>query len=170
MSELTQAKLKEFLHYDPETGIFTWKVRSSIMVRVRAGDIAGCKKTSLSGKTYVQICLDGRLYYAHRLAWLYMKGYFPDQIDHSDGNGVNNIFSNLSGVSDAENKKNVRLFSRNSSGIPGVKWYPKRGRWYTYIGRQYLLWTPDFFEACCARKSAEVRLGFHANHGTVRPL
>ena len=170
MSELTQAKLKEFLHYDPETGIFTWKVRSSIRVRVRAGDIAGCKHKLSTGKTYIKISLEGREYYAHSLAWLYMAGHFPPMIGHANGDGTDNRFCNLYEGSRAETQKNMRLFSNNSSGISGVRWHPKRGRWHSYIGGQFLLLTPDFFEACCARKSAELRLGFHVNHGSVRPL
>ena len=77
---LTAERLREVLDYDPDTGVFTRKVRTASSVKV--GDVAG----SLNGKGYIRIRVDGRLYFAHRLAWLYVHGEWPvDQVDHING-------------------------------------------------------------------------------------
>lgn len=79
---LTQHRLKELLHYEPETGVFTWKVDSRDGGRGhRSGDTAG---TLAQGYTVIRV---GKVVYkAHRLAWLYVHGSFPEhEIDHVDG-------------------------------------------------------------------------------------
>ena len=74
---LTQAKLKEVLHYDPETGDFTWQVSTANCIKV--GALAGSKDSY----GYHKIAIKGKTYKAHRLAWLYTHGEFPeDAIDH----------------------------------------------------------------------------------------
>ena len=77
MSEITQAELRRRLDYDPETGVFTWRI--TVNSRAIAGETAGTK----NGLGYHQLTLDRKIYLAHRLAWLYMTGEWPkDQIDH----------------------------------------------------------------------------------------
>lgn len=83
---LTLDRLKELLHYDPETGVFTWLSNRG---SAKVGETAG-RKTDY----YVQIKINRRSYMAHRLAWFYMQGTWPkDQIDHKDLNKANNVFS-----------------------------------------------------------------------------
>lgn len=113
---LTQERLKELLSYDPLTGVFLWKVDRG---GKKAGDIAGCKKRS-----YTMISIDDEIYRAHHLAWLYMKGNFPDLfIDHRDLNKHNNIWTNLREATKSQNMANVGLIKSNKSGFKGVSRY-----------------------------------------------
>jgi len=112
---LTQSDLKSLLHYDPETGLFRWLV--NIRQAVRVGDIAG---TTTPGG-YIVIRIARRGYQAHRLAWLYMTGKWPDdQIDHEDLNKANNIWSNLRPATHQQNQANRRAFKTNKLGLKGV--------------------------------------------------
>src|SRR5690606_33021363 len=87
---LTRERLAEVLDYDPTTGIFLWKKPTGS--RAVAGSVAGT--VNLSG--YIQIQIDGTIYYAHRLAWLWMTGSWPNnEIDHSEMNPADNRWSNL---------------------------------------------------------------------------
>lgn len=107
MKELTQARLQELLAYDPETGILTNR---------RLCRPAG----SSQGTGYLQIEVDGRKYLAHRLAWLYAHGKFPEKdLDHVDGDRGNNRLSNLREATRAENMQN-RVPTPGASGFPGV--------------------------------------------------
>lgn len=169
--KLTQERLKQLLDYDPVTGDFTWKVERG---GTNIGDIAGhtCYKNT---KQYTLIGIDRSLYRAHRLVWLHVHGRFPKQeIDHINGNGTDNSLGNLREVDRKENCKNMRLHNHNTSGISGVSWRKQRSSWRAYVtvgNKQVSLGHFDnLFDACCARKSAERALGFHANHGSDRPL
>lgn len=169
---LTFEQANERLAYDPETGGFTWKIRSR---KTKVGSIAGSVKISDSGKKYRLIGLFGRHYKSHRLAWLLMTGSFPDQqLDHIDGDGCNNKWSNLRAVTPQENQRNMRLMRHNTSGVCGVSWSKSSNKWFAHIkiGRKTksLGYFTDKADAVAARKSAESILGFHANHGTQRSL
>tara|TARA_R110000787_G_scaffold105430_1_gene212847 strand:- start:31 stop:522 length:492 start_codon:yes stop_codon:yes gene_type:complete len=127
---LTQERLKELFHYDPYTGVFTRLVRISRNTKV--GDIAGRLRNS---KGYHYIRLDGKFYYTHRLAWLYMIGEFPSgQIDHINGNKDDNRFTNLRDVSQSTNMQNLRKpRSGNTSGFLGVSWNQQSCNWRAQI-------------------------------------
>lgn len=126
--ELTQEKLKEILRYDPETGVFYWKV--SVSQNTSAGSVAGCYNRF----GYCTIRIDGVGYGAHCLAWLYTVGEFPlDELDHIDGNPSNNRFDNLREATNAENGRNRKLNSNNMSGFKGVC-QAVNGRWQAQIG------------------------------------
>ena len=116
----THERLKELLHYDPATGVLTWRVRSR---NTRVGDIAG----RLLNGGYRSIGIDRRAYQAHRLAWLWMTGEWPKgDIDHIDGDPLNNRFENLRDVSHGINQQNQnRAHSNNKTGFLGVS---PRGR------------------------------------------
>jgi len=128
MASLTQARLKELLNYDPETGVFTNKVRRSQM---SVGAIAGTK--TVYG--YWQLWLDGKTVKAHRVAWLYVYGSWPEQqIDHIDGNPLNNRIKNLRDVSPLINQQNQhRVRKSNTSGYPGVSWHKSTQRYRASI-------------------------------------
>lgn len=173
MKELTQEELKAQLKYDPETGMF---VRVSAKTKgAKIGDIAGYDRPSAGGKRYTVIKICGRAYMASRLAWLYMNGRWPENIvDHKDGDGTNNKYSNLRDVTSHENCKNRRKRVDNTSGVCGVGWSVVVGKWHSYIWvdkkKKVLGYFDDFFEAVCSRKYAEFIYGYHPNHGKERPL
>lgn len=124
---LTQLELKSILHYDPKTGTFT---RLTNKGPSKKGDVAG---TQSHPRGYVQISVKSKSYYAHRLAWLYMKGYMPEMVDHINGNTSDNKFANLRKCSMSENMQNLKQSgsSKNKSGHIGV--YCTDGKWYATI-------------------------------------
>lgn len=125
---ITQDRLKEVIFYDPESGIFKWKAITSN--RVKVGDIAGRD----NGNGYIRISIDGRGYYAHRLAWLYIHGELPKKgIDHKDGDGKNNKIENLRPASQAQNGQNQKLRTTNVSGHTGVSRHNIPGKWIATI-------------------------------------
>lgn len=172
-NDITQTELKSLIHYDQNTGIFTNLTNRSPNCRI--GGVSGCVQIDNGGKKYRYIEIEGKRYQAHRLAWFYMKGTFPpDGMDHEDGNGLNNIFSNLRSVDAAENSKNKRIQSNNTSGISGVHWYKPADKWVAQIrvNRKcvHLGYFVTLFAAAYARHLAEIKYNFHPNHGTARPL
>lgn len=117
---LTQARLKELLHYDRKTGVFTSLVDAP--KRPKGTVVAGC--TQRDG--YVLICVGGRRYLAHRLAWFYVTGCWPRELDHKDRVKTNNRVSNLRECSRAQNIHATGLTARNTSGFKGV--FKRQGR------------------------------------------
>lgn len=133
---LTQRRLKELLRYDPATGVFTW--RSSGKGRRSAkGLVAGCLSKHGNGKDYWKIRVDGVLYHAHRLAWFYRTGKWPQQhTDHRVGNS--NRVSNLRPCTPSQNAANSKLRSDNTSGFKGVSKVQKCNRWRAQLNTDYL--------------------------------
>ena len=126
---ISQDRLKELFHYDPETGLFTWIVfRGGGSPRI--GTVAG----SPNEDGYVKIKVDQKLYAAHRLAWLYMTGSFPSlEIDHINGQPADNRFSNLREASRTENNRNTKISKNNQSGFKRVTRNKKNGKWAAHI-------------------------------------
>lgn len=167
---ITQDILKESLKYCPESGIFSWVKIGGKGRKVKPGCVSKSKGSNVS---YHVIYIDGVLYSAHRLAWMYMTGNFPDEIiDHINGDGLDNRFVNLRAIKKQENHRNMRLFSTNKSGIVGVSWDKVNTKWratITDIKKHINLGRfDDIFSAACARKSAERKYCYHANHGSNR--
>ncbi len=121
---ITQERLRELLHYDAATGIFTWIKRPSNCVKI--GEQAGC----YDDKGYIHIRADDRLYLAHRLAWFYETGSWPiTGLDHKNGNPSDNRIDNLREATQSQNVQNIRGAKRDSShGYLGVKFMPKQGK------------------------------------------
>lgn len=162
--DIDQKTLKEYLSYDPETGIFTRLIGSG---GVMAGEVVGSRHPYAG---YLLIQVNHSRHPAHRLAWLYMYGEFPDaEIDHINGVRDDNRIANLRAVTKLENARNRRLQKTNVSGVSGVGWHRAASKWSVRIRvdfkEKWLGTYDDFFEAVCVRKSAENRLGYHPNHG-----
>lgn len=125
--ELTAERLRTRLLYDPLTGAFT---RAVSVAKFKKGELAGC--TALhGGKKYIRIGVDGREYYAQRLAWLYMTGQWPNfEVDHFDGDSLNNRWSNLRDVPHTANNQNQRrAHSDNPVGLLGVSWVGRKSKY-----------------------------------------
>lgn len=119
-SEITQERLKAVLDYNQNTGVFTWKISTG--PRSVIGKPAG----SYDVKGYVVIAIDTKTRKAHRLAWLYIYGDFPQGtrpfIDHINGNPADNRLVNLRVSSGVENSRNRFKTSTNETGFKGVSW------------------------------------------------
>ena len=164
---LTQKRLKEVLHYDPEAGVFTWLVARGN--KIKAGDIAG----SVGPVGYRKIGIDGKIYKASRLACLYMEGCFPEyEVDHRDRVKNNNKWYNLRHATRSYNMKNCKIVSDNTSGVTGVNFHKKHNKWQAYItdgGKTMHLGSfNNFINAVHARWEAEVKYGW-PNCNTTSP-
>ena len=159
---INQKALKEILSYDPETGGFIWLIAPANCMK--AGDAAGTLD-----RGYVQIGIKGKLYRAHRLAWLITYGEWPRELDHINHIRDDNRIANLREVTRQENCKNRSPSKRNKSGVCGVCWNKASNKWLAMIcvnsKNTYLGAFIDKFEAICARKSAENKHDYHTNHG-----
>lgn len=107
----------------------------------------------------------------HRYVWEKANGQIPEgwEIDHIDGDRLNNNLDNLRAVPPNENKRNLKKLEINTSGVTGVSWDKGTSKWRAYLHldskRKYLGVHTDWFEAVCARMSANNLYGFHENHG-----
>lgn len=157
---LNQKTLKKYLDYDPETGIFKWKIANSH--RIKVGDVAKSPRSD----GYIQIKLFNKPYLAHRLAWLYVNGEFPkDHMDHINGVRVDNRIVNLRAVTQAENNKNKSMRKDNTSGVMGVCWHKPGQRWQVYVQKTYYGTFKSKSDAVTRAEEAYKELGFHKNHG-----
>lgn len=110
MSDLTVERLKEVLRYEPETGLFWWKVKTS--KRTNLTKPAGSNHNA----GYYKIGIDGNVYLSHRLAWLYMTGKWPEyDIDHINGNKKDNRIENLRDIPHQMNGGNRRILNKNNT-------------------------------------------------------
>lgn len=122
---LTQERLKQLLSYDPETGVF-----------MRLISVRGMRKQlgSQHNNGYWQVCVDYKIYLAHRLAWLFMYGEFPhDQLDHINGDRLDNRVCNLRLVTNKQNHENLKLHKNNMSGWRGVHFCNREGKWIARV-------------------------------------
>lgn len=126
---LTQEHLKELLQYAPETGLFSWRVTRGR--HARPGAPAGVlHKAKRSNSAYVRIKIDGKSYFAHRLAFLYMTGKWPELLpDHIDTDTLNNRWDNLREATPSQNQANRKARRDNKSGFKGV-FYIERDKAY----------------------------------------
>jgi hypothetical protein len=114
---LTQQEIKSKLHYNAETGIFTW---------LKNGKIAGTK----NGSGYIIISLNNIRYQIHRLAWLYVYGVNPiNYIDHINGIRNDNRICNLRNATPSQNLQNSKLFRVGGKKQKGVSFVKRRNKW-----------------------------------------
>ena len=131
---LTQAELRRLLCYNPFSGNFMWKVSLSRSIRI--GSIAGTfRGGSKRSRKDIAIRIDGIGYSAHRLTFLYMRGYWPrDQVDHRDGDSLNNRWLNLRECTQSQNNINSKVYRTNKLGIRGVH-RTKNGKYCAILGK-----------------------------------
>ena len=129
---LSHSRLKEYLDYDPLTGVFVWLKKKA---RANPGDVAGGFSRNHG---YVTIKFDGKHYMAHRLAWFYMRGVWPkSELDHEDTDRSNNRWSNLREATSGQNKQNVQKpRSHNKLGFLGVLRRGEKFRAYITTGKK----------------------------------
>ena len=109
------------------------------------------------------------MYFTHRLAFLYMTGSIPKEVDHINHVKPDNRWKNLRAANRIINGRNRSMHCDNTSGVTGVYWHKKKGKWQAGIRvndkRIYLGVFKHLEDATAARKTAEARYGFHPNHG-----
>lgn len=127
MTTITAEHVRELFHYDPDTGVITRIVSRS---GAKAGSVAG----ALHQSGYINIKIYRRTYKAHRIAWLYMYGEWPQQqLDHINGNRADNRICNLRSATANENSRNRKTHRNNTSGYKGVTWYARARKWQASI-------------------------------------
>lgn len=124
--------LTYLFRYEPETGDF---VRAKPRQGASVGEVAGCIVTNpATGKKYRHIGVNGEQLMAHRLAWFYVHGTWPvGEIDHIDGNSLNNAIANLREATRSQNSFNRGQQVTNTSGFKGVCWHKNRCKWAASI-------------------------------------
>lgn len=129
-SDITFERVMETLVYDQYAGTFTWRIDRGC---VKAGTATGTPGSARNG--YLRIYLDGRSYSLHRLAWLYVFGEHPSgEIDHIDGNKLNNKISNLRVLDRSKNQQNLRCAHKdNATGFLGVSFNKKNRKFTAHI-------------------------------------
>lgn len=158
--------LHSLLIYDEETGLLYRKSNNKLASRAyKAG----------GNKFYYCINLNGVRYYAHRIVWKMLYNEEPpEQIDHDDGNGLNNVRSNLLNSDKLKNNHNKRKYNTNKSGHCGINWSASNQKWKATIGidgiAKHLGYFDDIEEAIKVRENEELKYNFSKNHGDSRPL
>jgi len=150
---LTVEEVQSKFRYEPETGHIYW-------IEPGKGKI---KKKPAGTKTntgYMMIMIDKKRYYAHRLAWALYYSKWPNyQIDHINGDKVDNRINNLREATIAQNGKNYGFNKSNTSGEKGVCWSKSSNKWRSIIkvdGKQiHLGYFTDMKDAILARHKAE---------------
>ena len=178
----TPETLRKLLSYDPDTGLLTWKRRPiEMFASERAGKVwntrfcgkPACRTEKDTG--YVRGRILEKTYLAHRVAYAIYHDTWPtDQIDHINGDRLDNRIANLRDVSRTENSRNSVIPINNTSGHIGVSWRTDVSKWQAYIyahgKRLHIGHFTDIEDAIAARAAAEVKYGFHPNHGRPQPL
>lgn len=183
MTELTRDIVRELLHYNPETGAFTWRERGADWFKSDidrrkwnsklAGKPAGCTYTTKRGYQRSVLRLLGRLYGAHQIAFMYMEGRWVECIDHINRNAADNAWSNLRESDIRQNNLNLSISSKNSSGYTGVSWDKDRNSYMARVYENYKCIHLGRFktaelahEAVVAKRQS---LGYSPGHGEKRP-
>lgn len=158
-------ELNDLLRYNAETGQFTWKKDRGF--KARANTPAGTPSSS----GYILLCINGKRYLAHRIAYKMVYGADPQGIlDHIDGDMTNNRIANLRVANSVENQGNSRRPKHNTSGFKGVYWHKGDERWAAQIKKgRSKIWLGGFAtkeEAAAAYEAAAKEyFGDFANTG-----
>ncbi|WP_442907403.1 HNH endonuclease signature motif containing protein [Kaistia sp. MMO-174] len=173
---VTVEVLKELLSYSAESGEFVWRHRDARWFSARRDQaawnahFAGKRAGSVNSQGYLEIGIFNKRHRAHLLAWLYENGEWPpSRVDHLNGERSDNRIANLRLAGRVDNARNQGLPSHNTSGVIGVHWMPRVGRWQARImhegRRMHLGYFAELQDAAQARALAEEEFGYHPNHG-----
>lgn len=180
MAELSYSEISKLLKYEPETGKLFWLPRTADMCpsdrEAKRWNARYANQEALifsDNKGYRRGHILGRLYRAHRVAWLLHYGSWPsDQIDHINGDPADNRLTNLREVSGAENARNRSMFASNLSGVSGISWSAGYSKWRVRINgngqTKHIGYFDDFATAISAKDRAKAEYGFHENHGRAK--
>ena len=182
----TPELLRKLLRYDPDTGLLFWRERSPGYFNATATRSAErtCNNwnaryankealIAINSEGYKQGYIFSVAHKAHRVIWALSMGVHPsDEIDHINHNRADNRLTNLRDVSRAGNAKNKKMASNNTSGHTGVYHATGGVKWVAIIGVKNKLRHLGTFEfitdAIEARKEAEIKYGYHPNHGRTQ--
>jgi hypothetical protein len=147
--------IRNIFDYDDKTGELRWKIGKQ---RIHIGDIAGYLEDG-----YRRVRVNGKLYAAHRLIWLWHYGKFPDkQIDHINGKRDDNRISNLREADSKENGQNRKRSINNSTGHTGVSWSKHHCKYWAYIKidqkTHHIGFFLNYHDACSAYKKVKSEL------------
>lgn len=124
---LTQERLKEVLHYNEQTGDFTW-------LEARGNRSVGSKAWTKTKKGYLQLRIDEKYHLAHRLAWMYVHGDFPESaLDHMNLDRCDNRIANLRLATASQNQYNTGIRSDSTTGVKGVSFHKASRRYRAAI-------------------------------------
>ena len=171
--------LRKLFSYDPDTGILTHKERTielcadERIMKSFNSRLAGKAITYAGVNGYIRTQVLGRSHVIHRIIWKMQTGEDAMNIDHINHNRADNRFKNLRNVTHIENHKNMGIRKDNKSGVPGIFWDRRAGRWKVAIA--HLNRTING-RACKTLDEALAELtrvrsgkGFHPNHGLKNP-
>ena len=154
---LTQERLNSLYNYDPDTGFLVRK------------KYKGRREHWAKPGNYISVSIDGKSFPAHRLIWMMVYGYWPNEIAHINGTKQANRLCNLRNVTALENRRNKCIQKNSTSGVMGVYWNKWDKKWAARItvNRKFvhLGYFSNKEDAIATRKAAEVKYGFHENHG-----
>lgn len=180
---ITPDLCRQLLRYEPETGRLFWRERPRELCE--SDRIHRSWNTKWAGRQaflslranpandyacYIGAILNVKCK-AHRVAWAIFHGEWPDEIDHINGDPLDNRIVNLRSVSHRENAANRRTPTNNKSGHMGVQWAERHGKWLAVIkvpgktGNRHIGLFDNVEDAAQARREAQQALGYHANHG-----
>lgn len=170
--------VRKLVLHDLSSGKLFWRERGPDSItddaKRRAWNTRWAGKEVGNIRQGYRVCeIFGRPYKVHRIIWFLEYGYWPEVVDHIDGDGLNNLLENLRDVSQAENTRNAAAGNNNTSGRVGVSKLRRTDHWgecwQAYIsanGKRISLGLFKSFEdACAARSDAELQYGYHENHG-----
>ena len=175
--------LRELMHYECITGKLFWRERDVSLFsdgtysaeRARniwngryVGEEAFTAKTS---DGYLHGSIFGQMHRTHRVIWAIHHGSWPDgEIDHINHDRTDNRIINLREVTSQENSRNQSIYASNTSGQTGVSWHKRDNKWVAHIffdgKKRHLGLFTDISDAIAARAAAEIKHGFHKNHGS----
>lgn len=169
--------VRECFEYSPDTGELVWRRRPLHHFKSPRGEwqwnarYAGTVAGSTHSGGYVQVVVNKKKLFAHRIAWVFISGSWPtDEIDHINGDKSDNRKDNLRAATHSENGRNKKISSRNTSGAKGVHWFDRTQKWSAHLnigGRQTTLGYFDTIAEAAesVRAAREIHHGAFANHG-----